>query len=124
MSPGERVEDTDSTVPIPLQEEEAIDRVDDEVIREEREEETREGARGDVEEANPPVELAVAREEAMALGEQDPLARMEARVHDAAAARADGAGPPMAANSAEPEVIRHVASQRVLGDKADDISIQ
>lgn len=52
------------------------------MVPEEREPDTDEGACREVEEADVPTELTVARVEVVALGEQHPPPRVEARVGD------------------------------------------
>ena len=108
---GERVEETDGGVVVPLQQEDAVDGVEDAVVAEEREPGADEGAGREVEEADVPAELAVARVEAVALGEQHPPPRVEARVGDAAAPRAGGAGPPVGARRAEADVVPQIAGE-------------
>jgi len=51
----------------------------------------------------------VAWVEAAALGQQHPPVQIEARVKDAAAARASSAGPPVGTHSSEADVITEVA---------------
>lgn len=91
---GEGVEEADGGVSVPLQQEEAVDRVKDAVVLQKREPDADEDAGGEVEEADVPAQLAVAGVENVALGQQHPPVRVEARVDDAAAAAwADGVRP-------------------------------
>ena len=106
---GEGVEEADGGVVVALEEEDAVDGVEDAVVPEEREVDADEGAGGEVEEADEAAQLAVARVEAVALGEQHPPPRVESPVYDAAAARAGRAGPPVGADGAEADVVQQVA---------------
>jgi hypothetical protein len=63
-----------------------------------------EHARGEVEEAHVPTEMGVARVEVMALGQHHPASLVEARVDNAVAAQAKGAGVPVRADGAEVDV--------------------
>nr|CAB3456151.1 unnamed protein product [Digitaria exilis] len=78
-----------SPVLVPLQQEEAVDRVDGQVVLEERDLGEDRGPRVEVEEASVAVEVRVAWVEAVALREHHPAPRVEARVDDAVAARGD-----------------------------------
>nr|CAB3452444.1 unnamed protein product [Digitaria exilis] len=97
------MEEADSAlqVLVPQQQEEAVDRVDGQVVLEERDPGEDPGPRVKVEEAS----IGVAWVEAVALGEHHPAARVEARVDDAKAARADRAGAPAGADSPEADVV-------------------
>ncbi len=121
---GEGVEEADGGVVVPLQQEEAVDGVEHHVVLEERELGAGEGAGGEVEEADEPAELGVAGVEAVALGEHHPAARVEARVGDAAAARAGGGGAPGGADGAEADVVEEVAGERPLRDQPQEVGVQ
>lgn len=118
---GEGVEEADDSVLAPLQEEEAVDGVEDAVVPEQREQDADDGARGEVEEADVAAHLAVARVEAVALGQHHPPARVEARVDDAAAAWGERARPPVRADGAEADVVPQVAREHPPPDQADQI---
>jgi hypothetical protein len=84
---GERVEEADGGVLVSLEDQEALDGVENAVVREEREPDADEGPRVEVEEPDVLVEVFVAGVKAMALGEHHPAARVEAWVGHASAAR-------------------------------------
>lgn len=106
---------------VPLQQEEAVDGVEDAVIPEEREVDADEGAGREVEEADEPAQLSVSRVEAVALGQHHPPPWVEAPVDDATAARARGAGAPVWAHGAQPDVVQQVDRQHPTGDQVHQI---
>lgn len=106
---GEGVEEADGGVVVPLQQEDAVGGVEDAVVPELGQPDADDGAGRQVEEAGVAAELAVARVEAAALRQQHPPARVEARVEDAAAARAAGGGAPLGAHGPEADVVAEVA---------------
>jgi hypothetical protein len=111
---SERVEEAHGGVTVAVQEEEAVDRVEYDVVIQEWEVSTDEGAGGEVEEAHEAAEVGVAGVEAVALGEHHPAARVEAWVADV---RAAGARAPVRAYGAEPDVVLQVAGQHTPPDE-------
>lgn len=115
----------DGGVAVPLQEQEPVGGVEDAVVAEERDLAAHDGARGAVEEADVGLVLVVAREEAVALGEHHPPARVEAGVGHAAAGRGGRAGSPVGADGAEADVVQQVAGlQQPVPDQPDQIRLQ
>jgi len=108
---GERVEQADGGVVVPVQDEEAFVGMEDAVVLEQRDADADEGSRVEVEEADVAVQLGVAGVEAVAFGQQRPTARVEAWFDDPAAARGGGAGSPRGADGAEADVVKKVAAQ-------------
>uniref|UniRef100_J3MQ45 Uncharacterized protein n=1 Tax=Oryza brachyantha TaxID=4533 RepID=J3MQ45_ORYBR len=121
---GEGVEEADCSAVVSLQQEDALHGVEDAVVFEGREADAGEGAGRQVEEADETAQLAVARVEAVALGEQHPPPRVEAPVDDAVAARAGCAGSPVGANGAEAGVVQQVAGQHPPRDRLQQILVQ
>lgn len=103
------MEEADGGVLVSLEKKEAVDRVKSAVVAEKRELDSDEGSRVKVEETDIAAQLAVPGVETVTLRQHHPAARVEVWIDDAAAARADGAGPPTGANSAEADVIQKIA---------------
>jgi hypothetical protein len=118
---GERVEQADGGVVVPLQDEGALVGIENAVVVEQRDVDADEGSRVEVEEADVAVQLGVAGVEAVAFGQQRPMARVEAWFDDPAAARGGGAGSPRGANGAEVEVVQQVAGQKARREQANQI---
>jgi len=108
---GERVEQADGGVVVPVQDEEAFVGMEDAVVLEQRDADADEGSRVEVEEADVAVQLGVAGVEAVAFGQQRPTARVEAWFDDPAAARGGGARSPRGADGAEADVVQQIAGQ-------------
>ena len=108
---GERVEQADGGVAVPLQDEEALVGVEDAVVVEQRDADADEGSRVEVEEADVALQVGMAGVEAVAFGQQRPTARVEVWFDDPAAARGGGAGSPRGADGAEADVVQQVAGQ-------------
>jgi len=120
---GERMEETDDGVLVPVHDQEAIDGIEDAVVLKDGELGTHEPPRVEVEEADVAAELAMGRVQAMALRQHHPATRVEARVVDAVAARGNGARPPVGANRAEVDVVQQVAGQHTPGNQAKQLLI-
>ena len=118
---GQRVEDANGGVFVPLEEKEAIDRVKNMVIPQQPELDADEDSRVKVEEAD---QLAMAGADAVTRGEHRPAARVEALVGDAEAAGAHGAGAPTGADCAESDVPKEIASQNSPRDDLNQVSLQ
>jgi hypothetical protein len=87
---GERVEESDGGGVVALQQEDTIHRVKDAMVPEERGPDADEGTTGEVEEADVPAQLGVARVEVVALGQHHPPPRVEARIDNVTAVQAGG----------------------------------
>ena len=98
-------------VPVQQQQEEAIYRIEDDVVVKERQVDADEPARGEAEETYVPAEIGVAGVESVAFGQHHPPSRVEARIYNAAATRAEGTLGPVGADGAEADVIQQVAGQ-------------
>lgn len=127
---GEGVEETDGIVGaagallLLEQEEDAVDGVEDDVVAEKREPLVGAGSRGAVHEASRGRRRRLAGTGAGG-GKHDPVARVEARVEDAAAAGGGGAGAPVGAGGAEADVVEEVAGgQHAPADEVDQICLQ
>jgi hypothetical protein len=103
------VEEADDGVLVSLEEEEAVSGVEGAVVPEQRELDSDEGSRVEVEETDVAAQLTVAGVEAVALRQHHPAARVEARIGDAVAARAGGGRTPTGADGAEADVIKKIA---------------
>jgi hypothetical protein len=104
--------------------EEAFVAIKNAVVLEQRDADTDEGSRVEVEEADLAAQVGVAGVEAVALREHRPAARVEARVDDALAARGGGAGSPRGADGAEADVVQQVAGQQARREQANQIILQ
>jgi hypothetical protein len=93
-------------LPVQQQQQETIYRIEDDVVVEERSVDADEPGTGggEAEETHVPAEVGVARVEPVAFGQYHPPSRVEARIHKAATARAEGALGPVGADGAEADV--------------------
>jgi hypothetical protein len=101
-----------------VQKEEAADRVEYDMVIQEREVDMDHKTGGEVDEAHEAAEVGVAGIEAVALGEHHPVARVEAWVEDA---RADDARAPVQADDAESDVVLQVVGQHPPPDELHQI---
>ena len=101
---GERVEEPDRGVVlvVPSQEEEAVDRVMDMGIGQERDLDAGENSCGEIEETF----LVVTRVKAVTLGEQQPPLGVEARIDGAMSMWGDGAGTPVGADGTKSDIVQ------------------
>jgi hypothetical protein len=118
---GEGVEEAHDGVMVAVQKKEAVDRVEYDMVIQEREVDTDDGAGGEVDEAHEAAEVGVAGVEAVALGEHHPAARVEAWIEDV---RADGARAPVRAGGTEPDVVLQVAGQHTPPDELHQICVE
>ena len=93
------------------------------VVLEQRDADADEGSRVEVEEADVAAELAMGRVQAVAPRQHHPATRVEARVDDAVAARANGARPPVGANRAKMDIVQQVAGQHTPSNQANQVFI-
>jgi hypothetical protein len=78
------------------------------MVHEERGPEADEGTTGEVEEADVPAQLGVARVEVVALGQHHPPPRVEAQIDNVMAVQAGGGPPPVVVHGAEADVVNQV----------------
>ena len=111
---GERVEEPDGGVAVPLEEEDAVDGVEDAVVTEEREPGADEGAGREVEEADARTRRACRGPG----GGRGPRGSASTAAGGSAgrrcrgrAVRAGGAGPPVGARRAEADVVPQIAGE-------------
>ena len=107
--------------PRPEEEQQAVCWAEDEVVFKKRKSRADEDSSGQVEETFLAVFTGM---EPVPLGQHHPTARVKPRIDYSAAARADGAGPPVRADGTEADVVEQVPGEHPPSDEADQIPVQ
>jgi hypothetical protein len=113
------VEEAHDGVMVAVQKEEAVDRVEYDMVIQEREVDTDDGAGGEVDEAHEAAEIGVAGVEAVALGEHHPAARVEAWIKDMRvdALKQPVASPSVSCTRGRPSCTREAFPSATLGEE-------